>query len=97
MAAIKHGKWPCLKGLVLHKCNLSHQDLFHITNADWHQLELIDLFGNDLGGKDIRNLLMGIWPSLKILHAVSIVESVAMPHLLAGQWPQLKKLTFTAK
>ena len=30
------------------------------TNADWPQLELIDLFGNDLGGKDHRNLSMGM-------------------------------------
>ena len=85
MAGIKRGNWPCLKELVLHSCKLDSLDLFHITNASWPSLELIDLFDNDLGGKHFRNLSMGIWPSLQILRAGTILESVAMPSLLAGQ------------
>ena len=97
MGGIKHGKWPGMRELLLHNCRLDYQAISHLTDASWHQLQLMDLRGNDLDGRDLANLSVGRWPSLATLHAGNILEPVAWNHLLAGQWPQLEKLTLTAK
>ena len=97
MGEVKRDKWPAMRQLILHRCRLDSKAIAHLTEANWHCLERLDLHGNDMDAQDMACLASGFWPHLTVLNAGHLLEHVAWRNLMTGAWPRLQALAVTAE